>query len=73
MQPTMGTQPGHSLSSQVRVKKEKPWEVGGDQQSCMSGHGHGENLRSSILFKKVFHIPVGGSGLSRCLRGNACS
>ena len=28
---------------------------------------------SSILFKRVFHIPAGGAGMSRCLRGNACS
>ena len=53
MQPTMGTQPGHSSFNQARVKKEKPWEVGEDHQSCLSGHGHGENLRSFILFTET--------------------
>ena len=57
MQPTIGTQPGHGSSSQARVKKEKPWEVGEDHQSCLSGHGHGENLRSFILFTEKAMAP----------------
>jgi len=53
----MGTQPGHSSFNQARVKKEKPWEVGEDHQSCLSGHGHGENLRSFILFTEKAMAP----------------